>query len=76
MSLRGVLAVLAALAVLVVSLAVSLFALLVVVGPHGMITLPDVLFYIIGPAAWLLPFYLAYLTWRRLRVHPEGRSRQ
>lgn len=67
---------LAALAVLVVSLAVSLFAVLVVVGPHGMITLPDVLFYIIGPAAWLFPFFLAYLTWRRLKVHPEERSRR
>jgi hypothetical protein len=66
MRLRTILAALAALAVLLISLAVCLFLLLAVVGPHGMITLPEWLTAIAGLAACALPLALAYWTWRRL----------
>ncbi len=71
MNLRNILAALAALAVLLITLAVFLFLLLVVVGPHGMITLPEWLTAIAGLAAWALPFVLAYWTWMRLRSRRE-----
>jgi len=76
MSFARVTAAVAALLVLFVSLAVCLFAMLVVAGPHGMITLPDWLAAIAGFTAWGLPFFLAYRTWRGLTARQAGRSRR
>lgn len=67
---------LATLVVLAVSLAVCLFVMLVVAGPHGMITLPDWLAAIAGFTAWGFPFFLAWWTWRKLTAHQAGRSRR